>query len=235
MIMEPITPVSTFEILYEDDRFVVINKPCGIMVHRSKISEDTRFVLQLLRDQINLRIYPVHRLDRATSGVLVFGKDREAAGFLATQFREQTVHKKYVAIIRGHVSDQDTIDYPLAKSPQHEAQSAITHYTKISDTEIDAAISRYPTSRYSFVEIKPETGRRQQIRRHFSHLRHPIIGDKKNGDCKHNNYFQKHFDLHRLFLHAQEIQFKHPGLEKPLLIKADWNEEFERGKTLLRL
>ena len=226
---------NPFNILYEDDRYIIINKPCGIMVHRTKISEDTRFVLQLLRNQIKQHIFPVHRLDRATSGVLVFGKDREAAGFLSEQFRAQQVDKKYVAIIRGHVPDSDTIDYDLAKTPRHEPQQAISHYTKISESEMPFAISRYPTSRYSFVSVKIDTGRRQQIRRHFAHIRHPIIGDKRHGDCKHNNYFQAHFNLHRMLLHAAEFQFKHPGLEEPLLIKAEWNEEFERAKQFLKL
>jgi len=226
---------NTFELLYEDDRYVVINKPCGIMVHRTKISEDTRFVLQLLRNQIKQHIFPVHRLDRATSGVLVFGKDREAAGFLSQQFRNQKVDKKYVAIIRGYVAESDTIDYPIAKSPRHEAQQAITHYKKISETEMPFAVSRYPTSRYSLVEIKLETGRRHQIRRHFAHLRHPVIGDRNHGDCKHNNYFQAHLDIHRMLLHAAEFQFTHPGLEDPLLIKAPWNEAFEKAKQILKL
>jgi len=180
-----------FPILYEDEHYIAIRKPCRILVHRTNISEDTVFVLQLLRDQINQRIYPVHRLDRATSGVLIFGKSSEAARLLGLQMQEKKIKKQYLAIVRGYVEDAATINYSLAPEPHKPKQEAVTHYQKIQQAEMLFSVGRYPTSRYSLVNIQLETGRRHQIRRHFSHLRHPIINDRRHGDVKHNNYFRE--------------------------------------------
>ena len=225
----------TFTILYEDHLFVAINKPIGILVHRTKISEDTQFILQLLRNQIRQKIYPIHRLDRATSGVLIFGKNKEAANQLSAQFRNRTVRKQYVGIVRGYVEDEATIDYPLAKEKWLPKKEAITHYHKMGQREINEPIGRYQTARYSLVAIELETGRRHQIRRHFSHLRHPIIGDKRHGDVKHNKYWRDHFGIKRMLLHAQRLQFIHPDTEENILIDAPKDEAFQNALELLGL
>lgn len=223
----------SFSILYQDDNLVAINKPTEILVHRTKISEDRQFVLQLLRKQIGQRIYPIHRLDRATSGVLIFGKNKEAASQLATQFRDKKVEKQYIGIIRGYVEEVGTIDYPLAKEKWLPKKEAISHFRRLAQTEIQVPIGRYETARYSLVEIQLETGRRHQIRRHFSHLRHPIIGDKKHGDVKHNKHWANKFGIARMFLHAQHLQFNHPTTGKNQLIYAPLDERFEQAMTLL--
>lgn len=224
-----------FEIIFEDEHYIAINKPCGILVHRTKISEDTVFVLQLLRDQIQQRIYPIHRLDRATSGVLIFGKDKESASLLGQLFMDKNIDKEYIAIIRGFVEEEASIDYPLTNVLTQVKQDAITHYKRQQQSELDFEVNRYPTSRYSLVSIKTETGRRHQIRRHFAHLRHPIIGDKKHGDCKHNKYFQENFNLSRMLLHAQQLQFTHPFSNEAIQIIAPIDEKFKRAKTILKL
>lgn len=224
---------APFDIIYEDEQMIAINKPCGILVHRTKISEDTQFVLQLLRDQIKQRVYPIHRLDRATSGVLLFGKDKTVAGILGAQFREQQVHKEYLAIIRGFVAAEETIDYPLKSEPHKPAQNAITRYQQIEQVTFDAAIGPYPSARYSLVRIFPQTGRRQQIRKHFGHLRHPIIGDKKHGDCKHNKYFTTVLDIPRMLLHAQLLRFQHPTEERTLHLHATLDDHFEKALSTL--
>lgn len=222
---------STFDILYEDEQFVAINKPPGILVHRTKISEDNTFVLQLLRKQLQQRLYPIHRLDRATSGVLVFGKSKAAAGILGEQIREKKVEKNYLAIVRGYVEAQATIDYPLAPEPHRAKQEAITHYQKIAQVEFPAAIGRYPTARYSFVHIQTETGRRHQIRKHFSHLRHPIIGDKRHGDLHHNKYFKESLHIPRLLLHAAHFSFSNQ--QHTISITAPLEENFQKAITAL--
>ncbi len=224
---------STFSILYEDEYLIAINKPVGILVHRTRISEDKRFVLQLLRTQIGQRVYPIHRLDRATSGVLIFGKNKEGASSLSEQFRAKKVEKQYVGIIRGYVEDTATIDYPLAKETWLPKKEAITHYRRIAQTEIQVPIGRYETARYSLVEVRLETGRRHQIRRHFSHLRHPIIGDKKHGDVKHNKHWANEFEIPRMLLHAQHMQFNHPESGKNILIYAPIDAGFQAALTLL--
>lgn len=225
---------TTFDILYEDDDFVAINKPTEILVHRTKISEDTVFVLQLLRNQLNQRIYPVHRLDRATSGVLIFGKDKEAAGFLGEQFRTQKVEKKYLAVIRGHVEEKGNIDYALTSEKSNVKQEAISSYIRLDQTEMNFEVNRYPTSRYSLVEITPLTGRTHQIRKHFAHIRHPIIGDKRHGDNKHNNYFTKVLKMNRMLLHAFSFSFQLPT-QIDMKIEAPLNDAFKEALSILQL
>ena len=224
---------TPFPILYEDEALIAINKPIGILVHRTRISEDKQFVLQLLRNQIGYRIYPIHRLDRATSGVLIFGKNKEGAGLLSQQFRDKKIEKQYLGIIRGYVEDAATIDYPLAKETWLPKKEAISHYKRLAQTEINVPIGRYETARYSLVEVRLETGRRHQIRRHFSHLRHPVIGDKKHGDVKHNKYWTNEFGIPRMLLHAQHLQFNHPTTGKNTLIYAPIDSAFQAALDLL--
>lgn len=203
-----------FPVVYEDEQLIAINKPSGIMVHRSRISEDKIFVLQLLRDQIGQHVFPVHRLDRGTSGLLLFAKDSETASLIGKQFQAQQVDKTYVAIVRGYLPLLGTIEYALTNRSMQEAQNATTHYRRLQQTELEVAIGRYSTARYSLIEAKPESGKFHQIRRHFSHIRHPIIGDKKHGDVKHNNYWRDHWGIGRLLLHARELSFTHPSGER---------------------
>lgn len=222
-----------FSILYEDEHYVAINKPTGILVHKTKISEDTVFVLQLLRDQLGQRIYPVHRLDRATSGVLIFGKTSEAASLLGQQFQSKDVQKTYWAVIRGFVEDVATIDYALLTEDRKKRQEAVTHYKRLLQVELPYAVGRYATARYSLVEVQTETGRRHQIRRHFSHLRHPIIGDRRHGDVKHNKFFANDLRIDRLLLHARSLKWKHPFSQKVEHIKASIDLLFQKALSLI--
>ena len=220
-----------FEILYEDEYLVAINKPPGILVHRTRLSEDTVFVLQLLRDQLGgTHIYPTHRLDRATSGVLVFAKNPEIASWLGIQLMDFKWEKQYLAVVRGHFKEREgTIDYPLTdpETGKHEPQEAQTRYKWIGESEQPWAIGlRYTTARFSLMEIYPETGRRQQIRKHFAHLRHPIINDTRHGDVKINKWFRENGKKGRIMLHAFRLQLPHPNLEKPLLLSAQPNADF---------
>lgn len=226
-----------FEVLYQDEHYIAINKPFGILVHRTRMSEDTDFVLQRLRNQIKQRIYPIHRLDRATSGVLIFGKNADAASRLGMRFQDKQVDKRYLAIIRGWVAEQGTIDYPLADAEVGQAlQPAVTHFWRLGQSEIQEAIGlKYPTARFSLIDVEPETGRRQQIRKHFAHIFHPIIGDKRHGDCKHNNYFRDHLMLDRMLLHAHTLGFQHPDDERQIVLTAPIDGKFEQGLELTGL
>lgn len=227
---------APLEILYEDDWFLAVNKPSGILVHRTGISEDKRFVLQLLRNQVGYRVYPIHRLDRGTSGVLLFGKLQEAAAFMGLQLRTREVRKQYLAIVRGFMDAQDTIDYPIADAPGEPKQEAVTHYRRLAQAEINTPVGRYATARYSLVEITPETGRFHQIRKHFSHLRHPVIGDKKHGDIKHNAYFREVLNIPRLLLHASQLAFPHPQTADIMLkIEAPLDSTFLAALEVLGL
>lgn len=229
--------MKPFSILFEDEHFVAINKPPGLLMHRTRISEDNVFVVQLLRDQIGQRVYPVHRLDRATSGVLLFGKNAEAAGLMGEQVMEKTVEKKYLVIVRGWVPESDTIDYALEDPDSGKGRlPAITHFVRLGTSEIDHAIGlRHKTARFSLVEAQLETGRRHQIRKHFAHLNYPVIGDKRHGDVKHNTYFREVFDLRRMFLHSMLLSFQHPYSLQTTAISAPVDEVFESTLHLLKL
>ena len=225
-------------ILFEDDYFIAINKPQGMLVHRTRISEDTVFVMQTLRDQIGAPVYTIHRLDRATSGVLVYGKSAEAAELLAAYFREKTIGKKYLAIVRGWTDDRGSIDYAVRDQdkPGAEYLEAVSHYRTLGRSEVPHAIGyKYQTARFSLVEVEPETGRRHQIRKHFAHILHPVIGDKRHGDNKHNMYFWNTLLLPRMLLHASELTFKHPVSGETVVLQAPVDELFVRALQMLVL
>ena len=175
-------------IIYRDEHLVAVHKPSGLLVHRTFLDRhETRFAVQILRDQIGQHVHPVHRLDRGTSGVLLFALDRDICRDVATQFENQQVEKIYLAVVRGHPDETGVIDHPLSRqfddyefrplSAAHEAQDAITRYRRLAVAELPHAVDRYPTSRYALLELAPQTGRRHQIRRHLKHIAHPIIGD----------------------------------------------------------
>jgi tRNA pseudouridine65 synthase len=195
------------------------------------------FVLQTLRDQIGESVYIIHRIDRATSGVLILGKSSADAESLAELFREKTIEKKYLAIVRGWTPETGTVDYALDDPDSGKGPlQAITHFVRLGTSEIDHPIGlRHATARFSLVEAQLETGRRHQIRKHFAHLRYPVIGDKRHGDVKHNSYFRDVFDLHRMFLHSMLLSFRHPYTNEVIRITAPVDEVFEGTLHLLQL
>lgn len=207
------------------------------MVHRTGITEDRVFILQLLRDQIRNRVYPIHRLDRGTSGVLIFGKNSEIARALGEQIMQKTVTKKYLAVLRGYLPDEGLIDYPIVDDEsERNGTDAQTRFWKLGQSLLEMAIGlRYPTARFSLVEAELLTGRRHQIRRHFAHLRHPIIGDPRHGDVKHNKFFRENHDLHRMLLHAATFQFSHPVSGEEINLTAKLDEPFLKMLDVLEL
>ena len=214
------------EILYQDDNYVIINKPHGLLVHRTKIAEEkSEFAVQILRNQIGKKVSPVHRLDRKTSGILVFGFNSEATKLLAQQFAERSTQKTYWAIVRGFSPKEGIIDKPL-KSEKNKTQIAETHFLTLANHTLHIPMGKYPTCRYSLVKITPKTGRMHQIRRHFNHINHPIIGDYRHGDYRHNQLFIKEFDQNFMYLHAGQLSFFHPFLKKELIIRADFQAPY---------
>jgi len=233
------------DILYQDEYLVAINKPSGLLVHRSWLDTNaTEFAVQKLRDQIGQHVYPVHRLDRPTSGVLLFVLDKDCARHLMQQFIDQTTDKTYLAVVRGHL-DQGRLDYPLKyqydKIADKKAdktkppQQAITEYRCIAQTEVPIAVGPYSASRYSLMELTPKTGRKHQLRRHMKHLRHPIVGDTSHGDGKHNTMFRDNFNMHRLLLHAAYLSFIHPKTLQKIEIHAPLTSEFSKILTEINL
>jgi tRNA pseudouridine65 synthase len=220
------------EILYEDERYVAVNKPNGLLVHRTRIAEEKKeFALQMLRDQLGYQVYAVHRLDRGTSGVLLFAKSPEATGLLIKAFEGREVNKLYYAIVRGYAPEQDTIDSPIRpdKDHKHKApQDAVTHYTRLATVELPIPVGRYSTARYSLVQVQPETGRMHQIRKHFAHIRHYIVGDKRHGDWRHNQMFLEELHSPYLLLHAGLLEFIHPVTGNKVSVAAPMPQNMHR-------
>ncbi len=224
-------------ILYRDAHLVAINKPSGLLVHRSFLDRhETRFALQLLRNQLQQPVFPVHRLDKPTSGVLLFALSSDVARKTCELFMQQQVTKTYLALVRGHAPEYCRIDHPLReeddRNPQAQrdkpAQPAITDIERLACVELPVAVDRYPHSRYSLVRCQPLTGRRHQIRRHLKHISHPIIGDAKHGKGQHNRFFQQAYGVHRLLLAATEFRMPHPVTGEPLHLQAALDEPFRR-------
>lgn len=218
----------TLEIIYEDANLIAINKPHGLLVHRSSIATNTdEYALQLLRDQVGYHVYPLHRLDRKTSGVLLFSKSADFVSLIQARLQEDTSIKKYLAIVRGYFPDEITVDYPLTND-KGKTQEAITHFMCLKHIELDIALGKHNTSRYSLIEAYPKTGRMHQIRKHLNHLRHPIIGDRPHGCNKQNKFFLEQWQLNTMLLHAQEMRFIHPIQDEKVIITAKHSDEFER-------
>lgn len=217
--------MDRLEIVYQDEHFVAINKPANLLVHRTWLSQDKTFALQRLRDQLRRRVFIVHRLDRATSGVLVFAFSSDAARELCQCFEHRRVEKEYLAVVRGFADAQGCIDKPLAEEKHRQPRPAVTRYQRIATTELPVAVGRYATARYSLVRVMPETGRMHQIRRHFGGIAHPVIGDVNHGDRHHNHFFRDHFSLQRLLLMATRLRFVHPYNGRPVAIEASVPDE----------
>ncbi|AUH01802.1 tRNA pseudouridine(65) synthase TruC [Pectobacteriaceae bacterium CE70] len=226
------------EIIYQDEYLVAVNKPSGWLVHRSWLDRKEKVVvMQTVRDQIGQHVFTVHRLDRPTSGLLLLALSSEVARKLSVQFEQHQIQKTYHAVVRGYVFDSGVIDYALTEELDKIAdkyanldkgpQPAVSHYQALAQAEMPVAIGRYPTSRYSLVELKPETGRKHQLRRHMSHIRHPIIGDSAHGDLRQNRGMETHFSCGRLMLHASRLTLPHPVSGDMLTFEARWDDPWQ--------
>ncbi|GGQ01189.1 tRNA pseudouridine(65) synthase TruC [Shewanella ulleungensis] len=225
------------EILFEDEHIVAIHKPAGLLVHRSYLARRERFfAMQMTRDLVGCHVFPVHRLDRPTSGVLLFAKSSDVARQLCEQFADHSIKKQYLAIVRGNMNESGTLDYALKQEfddlgdkhvdPNKAAQDAVTDFQPLLNTEIPFSSGRYPSSRYALIRLSPHTGRKHQLRRHMAHLRHPIVGDTTHGDGKQNKFFREHFAINRLWLIAKSLQFVHPVTQQAMHIEADLEAEW---------
>ena len=214
------------DILFRDQWLCAIDKPCDLMVHKSRQGSDRVFALQRLRDQLGQKVWPLHRLDRATSGVLLFALDADTAAAVGRQFMARVVDKRYLAVARGFTDPAGRIDYPLANKKNRPEKPARTDYRRLAVMELPVAVGRYNSARYSLLSIQPETGRTHQIRRHFKHIHHPLIGDTTYGEGRHNRLFRQYFGCHRLLLHAVEFQLEHPWSGIKLQIRAPTRGSF---------
>ncbi|MFT4937105.1 MAG: tRNA pseudouridine65 synthase [Paraglaciecola sp.] len=224
----------SLDIIFQDEFMVAIDKPSGLLVHRSPIDRhETRFAVQLLRDQIGQHVFPVHRLDRPTSGVLLFALSADIARLLNQQFARQEITKTYFAIVRGHAPDAGVIDYALKEKldkiadkmadQNKPAQEAVTSYQTLSRFELPFAVSRYPSARYSLLKLQPKTGRKHQLRRHMAHINHPIVGDTNHGDGKHNKFIREQYGFSGLALTCYSMAILHPITQQQIVLKCEFD------------
>ncbi|GAA0855999.1 tRNA pseudouridine(65) synthase TruC [Aliiglaciecola litoralis] len=222
------------DIVYQDEYMVAIDKPAGLLVHRSLIDKrETQFAMQILRDQIGQHVFPVHRLDKPTSGVLLFALSSEVARSLTEQLTAKAVAKRYFAIVRGFCPEQGHIDYALKEKldkiadkqarQDKPAQPAFTDYQTLRTFELPFAVGRYQSARYSLVELRPLSGRKHQLRRHMAHIRHPIVGDTTHGDGKQNAFVRQQFGFEGLALCCSSMSLSHPISQTPLTIRSQFD------------
>lgn len=213
------------DIRYLDPHFVAVHKPPGMLVHRTAISDGDQFVVQELRNQLGEWVFPIHRLDRAACGLLILGRNAEAASEMGKIWQEKAVRKTYQLVVRGWINEPMRIDRPLPREKDGQFQDAISEITPLANTEIPLAIGKYATARYTWVEARPETGRFHQLRRHLAGEGHPVLGDYRHGDYRHNNAIEAHFGTHRLMLCCTQLDFIHPFTQAPIILTTEWDAE----------
>jgi tRNA pseudouridine65 synthase len=224
--------VSPLPILYQDEALLVVDKPAGLVVHRGWADDDVT-ALDLARQLARRWVYPVHRLDRSTSGVLVFGLSPDVARAVEQAFQQNLVNKRYLALVRGMAPDNVSVDHPIAKDKDKPKLDSLTHVARLDHYEVSNDETGL-TRRYSWVEARPVTGRPHQIRRHLKHISHPIVGDVRYGKAEHNRLFRRRFGLERMVLHAESISLPHPTEERRLTLNAPLPAELVRLLDALR-
>ncbi len=221
------------EILFEDNNIIIVNKPNNVLIHNSYYARNIKelTLLDLLKTQFNVEFYPIHRLDRKTSGVLVLAKHKNEVAIFQQLFNSDKIKKTYIGIVRGFIEKSVLITSPVKNPDTQVYKNAETNCEPLDTKLLDVAVHPYENARYSLVKLKPTTGRMHQLRIHMNKISHPIVGDYKYGDRFHNRMFEHEFNCHNLFLHAHQLEFTHPVNAINISVKAnfpeDWNKIFE--------
>jgi tRNA pseudouridine65 synthase len=217
----------TFPFLYSDDHYVAIHKPAGLFVHPTRLAPRDPSCMPILRTQLGRDVFTVHRLDRATSGVLLFALSSEAAREICQLFEGRDIEKQYLAVVRGYAPESGCIDSALRESPKKDPAEAVTRFERLDTVELPEPVGQFDTARFSLVSVRPETGRMHQIRKHFARTAHPVIGDTNYGDGSQNRFFRDHFGLRRLLLMATLLAFRHPFTGEPIEISAPPSDDVQ--------
>ncbi len=224
----------SLEILFEDEFCLCVNKPNNVLVHHAKHSRnvaDEDSLLQLIENKTGLKTYPVHRLDRKTSGIILLAKETQFVSKFQELFTNKEIDKTYFGIVRGFSPDSKTIDSPVKGRDAKVHKDALTELITLEKVILEIPVKPYDSSRYSLVELSPKTGRMHQLRVHMNKISNPLIGDPKYGDKNHNVMFVENFACENLFLHAGKLEFIHPFSSEKLNIKApfpkDWISIFK--------
>jgi tRNA pseudouridine65 synthase len=224
-------------IVYEDEYFFAIDKPSGFFVHPPEYSAyptpREKICLYVLEQKFNRAVYPIHRLDSPTSGLVLFAFSKDATRKLSRLFADREIKKTYHAVTRGFIDPEGEIGLSLEIKGFREPIDALTKYSCLGQREFACPVgTKYQTARYSLVEINPITGRWHQIRRHFDRIAHPLLGDIEHGDSHHNRFFRDHLKIPGLCLRARDLTFKHPWSAEALLIEAPDCERWQRIYSL---
>ena len=223
------------EIIFEDVYLLCVNKPNNMLVHHAYHSRnvaDETSLLRLILDKTGLKVYPIHRLDRKTSGIILLTKETTYVSKFQELFTNNEIHKTYYGVLRGHSPSSKIIDSPVKGRDSNVHKEALTHLKTLEQITLDIPVKPYDTSRYSLVELSPKTGRMHQLRVHTNKISHPLIGDTKYGDKNHDIMFDENFGCKNLFLHAGKLEFIHPFSLEKLILKAtfpkDWIGLFQK-------
>ncbi|PIQ14584.1 MAG: pseudouridine synthase [Flavobacteriales bacterium CG18_big_fil_WC_8_21_14_2_50_32_9] len=225
--------ITAVEIVYEDDVLVAVNKPNNYLIHHSNYARNIEEItlLEQLQQQLGFPLYPAHRLDRKTSGILLLLKDKNFVAPFQALFTNNAIQKTYYAIVRGFSPETGKIDTPVKNDDTGVYKDALTNYNTIARIELDIPVHPYEKSRYSLMELLPETGRMHQLRKHLNKINHPIVGDYKYGDRFHNRMYETQFNCNYLFLHAYSIEFIHPLSHQKIKFTADFPEDWYKMFT----
>jgi tRNA pseudouridine65 synthase len=216
-------------LLYEDEFTIAVNKPNNVLVHHSKMANNKtqeKSLVQLVLDSYGKKYYPIHRLDRKTSGIILFAKEKQFVQKIQKLFINNQIQKTYYGIVRGFINESGSIDTDVKGRDADIYKSALTEYIMLNRISLEIPVTSYDSSRYSLVALLPKTGRLHQLRIHLNKISHPLIGDPKYGDRFHNRMFVTEFKCDKLFLHAQKLAFKHPFLDKNIEIKTSFPEDW---------
>lgn len=217
------------EVIFEDEYFICVSKPNNVLVHHAYHSRnvaDEESLLQLIKNETDLKVYPIHRLDRKTSGVILLAKQKEFVSKFQELFTNNKIQKIYFGVVRGFSPDTKTIDSPVKGRDANVHKEALTYLKTINNITLNIPVKPYDSSRYSLIELLPQTGRMHQLRVHTNKISHPLIGDPKYGDKNHNIMFEDNFGFKNLFLHAGKLEFSHPFTSEKMILKATFPKDW---------
>ncbi|UAM99351.1 pseudouridine synthase [Polaribacter litorisediminis] len=225
------------EIIFEDEYILCVNKPNNVLVHHAFLSRNVAHeasLLQLIDQELHIKVYPIHRLDRKTSGLILLAKQKEIVSRFQELFTSHKIQKTYFGVVRGFSPDTKIIDSPVKGRDANVHKEALTHLKTLENVVLNIPVKPYDSSRYSLVEFLPQTGRMHQLRVHSNKISHPLIGDAKYGDKSHDVMFDENFGWKNLFLHAGKLEFIHPFSSEKMILKAsfptDWISLFDTFK-----
>lgn len=219
----------SFKIIFEDAYLLAVCKPNNMVVHHAYHSRnvaDEISLLQAIQEEKRIKVYPIHRLDRKTSGIILLAKETNYVSKFQEVFTNNEIEKTYYGVVRGHAPETKSIDSPVKGKDGKVHKEALTHLKTLAQITLAIPVKPYDSSRYSLIEMKPKTGRMHQLRVHTLKISHPLIGDSKYGDKNHDLMFDKNFAWKNLFLHAGQLAFKHPFSEENLVLKANFPKDW---------